>query len=58
MQQLKNEVYRAVKISIDFVSIDSKTVVAKKGATASDTTDIRKRKAQRFMQRSAKKVYR
>lgn len=30
MQQLKNEVYRAVKISIDVISIDSKTVVAKK----------------------------
>ncbi len=58
MKQLKNEVYRAVRISIESVSIDSKTVVAKKGASASDTTDIRKRKAQRSMQRSAKKVYR
>jgi transposase len=58
MQQLKNEVYKAVKISIDVVSIDSKTIMAKKGAIASATTAIRERKAQRFMQRSAKKVYR
>lgn len=47
MQQLKKEVYRAVKISIDVVSIDSKTIVAKKVATASDTTDVRERKAQK-----------
>jgi transposase len=58
MQQLKNEAYRAAKISIDSVSIDSKTIVAKKGAIASDTTGIRRGKAQRSMQRSAKKAYR
>ena len=57
MLQLKKGVYKAVKISIDSVSIDSKTIVAKKGTSASDTRDMRKRKAQRFMQRSAKKVY-
>jgi len=49
MQQLKNEVYRAGKISVKAASIDSKTVVAKKGAIASDTTAIKRRKAQRSM---------
>ncbi|MEA3431692.1 MAG: transposase [candidate division WOR-3 bacterium] len=49
MQQLKNEVYRAGKISVKAASIDSKTVVAKKGASASDTTAIKRRKAQRSM---------
>jgi transposase len=58
MQQLKNKVYRAAKISIDSVSIASKTIVAKKGGNVSATMDIRRGKAQRFMQQSAKKAYR
>jgi len=49
MQQLKNEVYRAGKISVEVVSIDSKMVVTKKGASASDTMAIKRRKAQRSM---------
>jgi transposase len=58
MQQLKNAVYRAAKISIDSVSIDSKTIVAKKGENASATTGTRRGKAQRSLRRSAKKAYR
>ena len=57
MRRLKNEAYRADKISVETVSIDSKTVVAKKGTNASAMTAITRRRAQRSMQRSAGKDY-
>jgi transposase len=49
MCRLKNEAYRDDKISVEAVSIDSKTDVAKKGANASDTTAIKRKKAHRSM---------
>ena len=57
MCRLKNEAYRVDKISVEAVSIDSKTVVAKKGANTSATMAIKRRRAQRSMQRSAGKGY-
>ena len=54
-QQLKNKAYRGDKISVEAVSMDSKTVVAKKGANASDKTVIKRRKAQRSALQSARR---
>jgi transposase len=55
---LRDKVYAAGKLSLETVSIDSKTVTAKKGANASDTTDIKRRKARRSTLRSVARVYR
>jgi transposase len=55
---LRDKVYAEGKLSLEMVSIDSKTVTAKKGANASDTTGIKRRKARRSTLRSVARVYR
>jgi transposase len=55
---LRDKVYAAGKLSVETVSIDSKTVTAKKGASASDTTGITRRRVRRSTLRSARRVYR
>ena len=45
VRPLRDKVYAEGELSVETVSIDSKTVIAKKGANASAMTAIKRRKA-------------